>query len=365
MAWLMATIFFGAVLCIESRNRQFLALTTALAIMEIPVPSSIAFEIDAVDTATAVDATEAEKDTHAASASTPTSSTTLPASCPLSASSFTSSAPSFLAHVSASHLLHEYVNATIESGKKPRFPPILQKLLEYASEHDQYFVTVQIGGMDGKTGDPLYRMTELYRKSLKYWVPIVLEPVSANFVKLHATYATHQEQRGLLCPLLLNSLISYANVDDAAATDTCDFCHFDNESEDPACHDMPNWKKSEIGSMDCSRNVVEKGACFTKSQLECGTIKQSTPSFLSANLMVLQVDVEGFEQQVLEGFLQERVEASLPLPPVIHFESRILRTRHTLEPLNQLLRSYGYSLHEKRVDTLCILGYEGHETSVL
>ena len=66
---------------------------------------------------------------------------------------------------------------------------------------------------------------------------------------------------------------------------------------------------------------------------------------------------------MLEGFLSDRSALELPLPPVIHFESRILKARGQLDAMYTLLRSKGYSLHEKRVDTLCLLGFEGPETT--
>ena len=384
-SWLLATVTFGAVLYVESRNRQNLALATALAILEVPVPSSMAMDIDdvhidGIERAAVASSGESISDSSSEASVVVSEPSVLPSSCPLSSTSSPTTASSFLSHTTATQLIHDYANATIQNGQKPRFPPILQKLLEKASADQEYFVTVQIGGMDGKTGDPLYRMTELYKGGLSYWVPVVLEPVPSNFAKLQETYRTHEQQRNLHCPLLLNSLISYTqNDNDATAATTCDFCHFDDASTNPACHDLPSFLKSEIGSMDCSRDVVaEEGSCFTKSQLKCGTVERalqvknnvdtaissSSSSMLSENVMVLQVDVEGFEQQVLEGFIADRSKLQLPLPPVIHFESRILKARGQLDAVYALLRSKGYSIHEKRVDTLCLLGFQGPETSV-
>ena len=379
--WIQFGIAFTAAvasvvtLCLlETSNRQLQELSTALPILEASIRSKPAVDVDSASKKQGIVKTSEDKSpsfTSTAIADPMTEAfSNLPSSCPLSLSS---SAESFLSQTVALKLIHEYAHQAIQTGKKPRFPPLLEKLMEKATSEQRYFVTVQIGGMDGKTGDPLYRMTELHKGSLAYWVPAVLEPVPSNFARLQATYDTHQRQRGLKCPLLLNSLISYSSPSnvDTAEEQTCDFCHFDDNSKDPACHDLPNLKKSEIGSMDCNRAVIKTGSCFTQSQLKCGTVEQALrsknhandDSFLSQNIIVLQVDVEGFEQQVLEGFLKDRLSMNLPLPPVIHFESKILKTRRKLEPVYALLRSKGYSIHEKYVDTLCLLGFQGGETS--
>ena len=121
--------------------------------------------------------------------------------------------------------------------------------------------------------------------------------------------------------------------------------------------------------MECSRLLGNNGSddvfknCFTQSSFECGTIQQAIQrSNLQQNshIMVLQIDVEGFETQVLEGYFIETAHR----PPVINFKNKILRQRKQLNQLHSFLKSQGYSIHEKRVDTLAVLGYS-EDTSVL
>ena len=75
------------------------------------------------------------------------------------------------------------------------------------------------------------------------------------------------------------------------------------------------------------------------------------------DLVVLQLDVEGYEKNFLEGFFAEVPKEYLP--PVINFESRILKGRGHLDSLFDLLRKNGYGIHQKRVDTLALLDAQG------
>ena len=62
----------------------------------------------------------------------------------------------------------------------------------------------------------------------------------------------------------------------------------------------------------------------------------------------------------LEGFFAKKVPKEYYLLlPVINFESRVLKPRGELESVFQLLRQNGYGIHEKRVDTLAIIGAQG------
>ena len=121
-------------------------------------------------------------------------------------------------------------------------------------------------------------------------------------------------------------------------------------------------QKYEIGSMECDRKAVaDLQDCFTRSEFDCGKIVNgglSNLNLLPSQIAVLQIDVEGFEKQVLEGFFSE-IDDPSHYPPVINFENKILLGRKILQPVYDLLRNKGYSLHEKRTDTLCLLDHKG------
>mmetsp|Transcript_1544 Transcript_1544/g.1858 ORF Transcript_1544/g.1858 Transcript_1544/m.1858 type:complete len:116 (+) Transcript_1544:465-812(+) len=109
--------------------------------------------------------------------------------------------------------------------------------------------------------------------------------------------------------------------------------------------------------MDCQSELKRK--CFKKDVFTCDTILNTIHNhgYSIQDLAVLQMDVEGFEKILLEGFFAEVPKEYLP--PVINFESRVLKPRGELESVFQLLRQNGYGIHEKRVDTLAILGAQG------
>jgi hypothetical protein len=62
----------------------------------------------------------------------------------------------------------------------PRFVPLLLDLMKAAAGDKTMLLTVQLGGMDGYTGGPFFRMTKLYIEPLTHWLPVVVEPVPQN-----------------------------------------------------------------------------------------------------------------------------------------------------------------------------------------
>jgi hypothetical protein len=263
-------------------------------------------------------------------------------------------------------IIGAYATGAVGKGGKPRFIPLLGSLLQAALDQEQFLVTLQLGGMDGRNGDPFYKMTEIHKGNLKHWLPIVIEPVPTNFEKLVETYQEHQSRRQMPCASLLNQLINY-DASNQVSQDSCAFCHFNDQSTDPSCHDMASWQKTEIGSMECDRLSTKDSLfakCFTQSTFECGTIQQAIQKISKfdgdSHVMVLQIDVEGFETQVLEGYFNETTHR----PPVVNFENKVLRGRGQLDKLHTFLKNQGYTIHEKRIDTLALLGYQGEDTSV-
>lgn len=77
---------------------------------------------------------------------------------------------------------------------------------------------------------------------------------------------------------------------------------------------------------------------------------------------MLQIDIEGYEYVLLDGFLKE-----LPvekLPPIIHFEHKVMKYQDKTYPLNDgtnrlntaktLLINSGYVLHDEGEDYLAV-----------
>ena len=153
------------------------------------------------------------------------------------------STSSYMSSEEAQEIIIRFCNETISSGYRPRFVPILELLLDAATKTSKLLATLQLGGMDGKTGDPFYKVSQK-RKSLQKWIPIVIEPVPTNFDKLVQTYEEHQWRKKLPCPTLLNQLINYG-TSNHVSQNACAFCHFDEQSSNTTCHDMPDWKKRQ------------------------------------------------------------------------------------------------------------------------
>ena len=265
----------------------------------------------------------------------------------------------FLSQQSARVALKQFVDARTKEKGKPRFVPSLNVLMEEARRQNRSMVTVQLGGMDGKTGDPMYRFSE-FQSDISNWIPVVMEPVPDNFDKLVETYESHvhrpQSARGMTCPHVLHQMANYdASLQDPPDSGTCPFCHFDYDREE--CKDWSDHMKKETGSMECDSAAKRK--CFKASPFVCTTIREALHGvgLTPRDVVALQMDVEGYEKMMIEGYFGEIGEDELP--PIINFESKVLRGRGQLEDVERLLKEKGYGVHLKHVDALAILGAQG------
>jgi hypothetical protein len=88
------------------------------------------------------------------------------------------------------HVVAEYhANKMLAQEKMLRFADVGQVLYQHALDTNQTLLTVQVGGMDGITRDPMYNMM-IPKKipSLKNWLPVVVEPAPYNFKALTENY---------------------------------------------------------------------------------------------------------------------------------------------------------------------------------
>ena len=219
--------------------------------------------------------------------------------------------------------------------RKKQFDRIGQLLLEEATAQNKLLVTVQIGGMDGSSNDPMYEMfvkqprrpPQQPSPSLQHWMPVVVEPVPQNFRALQQTYREIAQQHGLQCPLLAQQAISYE-----ASQKQCTFCHFnvsDNALE--ICNSRPDWQRYQLGTLDCdySRRYYRPDIfeqCIIQDQLQCGTIVSLLDQWQipADTIAILQVDIEGYEYMLLTGLIHELLDDAA-LPPVIHFEHKVMQ----------------------------------------
>lgn len=280
---------------------------------------------------------------------------------------------SFMTLHDVDSIVHTYYNSKLSTGKLARFKEIGHELIKRAAASNQVLVTVQIGGMDGYSNDPMYNMyikqgrdsTDTSFPKLKHWLPVVVEPVPINFEALSKTYKTLQQHATdkLECSIIEPWAVSY----DTAPPDLCTFCRFDtSETAQPQCKRKPDWMKLQLGTLECGYSKqffnVDFDACIIQDKVKCGPVSallHKTGLPVATPIAILQVDVEGYEYMLLPGLLNELPDHMLPL--VIHFEHKVMRhkdqkngTTTRAADVNELLRKYGYVLYDQDYDYLAL-----------
>lgn len=248
-----------------------------------------------------------------------------------------------------------------DDSDKHGFASLISNLIGYADKHNEKVLTFQIGGMDGQSNDPFYKMTKK-RTELKSWIPIVIEPIDTNFHALQSTYEEHVAWKELQCYVLMKQVISYGSIrknkridsgkkegtegEDEQSQhvhDMCNFCTFNEQKVE--CQDRPEWVKYQLGTLAlCYQRL--RNPCFKMESYPCSTISMALADIgLSAkHIAVLQLDVEGAEMEILEGFLSETSPSDYP--PIIHFEVKILKgSLGAEEQTFRMLRTRGYQIH--------------------
>lgn len=288
--------------------------------------------------------------------------------------------------------VHTTTNSTLSTPTptKPtcEFTTIGQRLLKRATDRNQLLLTAQVGGMDGQSGDPMYKMFATQNRaiglpnktsSLRSWIPLVVEPVPVNFESLQQTYGDLQRDYGLECPLLSNWAISYDDDDDDeedAENKGCTFCRYDtSETADDTCREAPDWVRYQLGTLDCDysrtyfRDRFDK--CIVQDPIKCGSLSSlvrqklglSTKRKGNPPVAMLQLDVEGYEAIILPRVLRGDGEdwKIMELPPVINYERKVaayqdeLRNTTNTQTIATLLKERGYILFgEYSADVLAL-----------
>ena len=200
---------------------------------------------------------------------------------------------------------------------------------------------LEVGGMDGKTFDPMY--SNLSKK----WKLTVLEPVHYQFNKLTKNYTNHTNTR------LLNKALNYTNDDTKMFTIKPGSLETNRS--------IPMWANG-ISSFYNDRNSLGKnywdgrGKVHLKNGLDFDTIKDDieeinvkcvTVDELNFNRIdILQSDTEGFDYHILNIVLSKFK------PYIIMFEWNNL-PQHELDKTKQLLVDYDIKFGTQ--DALCIL----------
>jgi hypothetical protein len=130
---------------------------------------------------------------------------------------------------------------------------LLRLLLREAAAKNRFLFTLQIGGHDGKSNDPMYNAlvrdttsnNSINSQTLENWLPVVSEPVGHNFGRMLQTYQDIDRDRILPCQLPVRWAMSYDNESSSHGAHqghvgTCPFYRFNvDESAPTTCRDKP------------------------------------------------------------------------------------------------------------------------------
>ncbi|CAJ1942152.1 unnamed protein product [Cylindrotheca closterium] len=195
---------------------------------------------------------------------------------------------------------------------------------------------------------------------LKNWLPILLEPVPANYANLLKTYKAIEEMKGLPCAIPMNAAISF------------DLTTLNVPFADTILR-KTHIKSALNGILDCEYSKKFFGTkryeqCILKDPLPCGPVRklvQERAPYLPKDVFIamVQIDVDAYEYILLDGLVKELNDN--PLPPIIHFENKVMKELDQKSPLStggkriqkalETLSNAGYQVYEEGEDTLACL----------
>lgn len=274
-------------------------------------------------------------------------------------------------------------------GMRNDFKELTRLIYQSALENNQILLTLQIGGMDGISNDPMHQIFVLDDQlPLHHWFPIVVEPVPSNFDQLTLNYADFQEKRGMP-----GTAIRWYAITSERDSGACEFCHWNTSSMEQRCLDAPDWIRTQLGTLDCPHLEHMMGEessrlCIVHNELPCGTVLElmnslglgeeemvkkvdgdtrSSGGGTVAPIGIVQIDVEGFEVFILQSLMNEFSDETLPL--VLHFEKKVMADQdiknHAGRKVNgtkiattfDLLRDRGYVIYDEGEDATAIRLY--------
>lgn len=211
------------------------------------------------------------------------------------------------------------------------FDHVLSKYLTLQKGEKSVFSFLQIGAFDGVVSDPLYKYLQKFD-----WHGLMLEPQREPYHRLKKTY----EQRSSIT--IKNVAIS--NVSGKAILYTLDGA------------DLPPWTKGMASFR--KNNILKHQYMFPdiedyirETEVDSITFEELLfHEYNFTNLDLLQVDVEGFDAEILNIFPFTRLK-----PHIIHFESKHV-PKPVLEKLLYKLISLGYTVGaDRQEDMMAVL----------
>lgn len=188
---------------------------------------------------------------------------------------------------------------------------------------------LQVGAFDGTSGDPLHDYICKYD-----WEGLLIEPQPRYFQQLQETYA---DEEGLE--------FVQAAVDHERGRRTLYVI------ADPETEDMPDWA-GQIASFDRdtflshSDEIPQIEARFREEEVRTVNLMALLEEESFLDLDIIQIDVEGFDNEVLQ-----MVDFSKLSPSIVHFEHRHLSLNERLEALDRLIAN-GFRISTSGPDTV-------------
>lgn len=199
---------------------------------------------------------------------------------------------------------------------------IATRLLEGS---DLFFV--QIGAFDGQTGDQIHDYVVRYG-----WRGILVEPHPRSFAELERTYHGHD---GLV-------------LRNVAVSDRAETRALYAIRDEPG---LPEWVP-QIATFDRRRlEATPYAHLIEEHDVACVPLRELLAGVDHVDL--LQVDVEGYDAEVIRMFEFDRYR-----PSIVRFENTTL-TRADHDMAVERLVSYGYRLAVVGVDTIAWHGAQG------
>lgn len=199
---------------------------------------------------------------------------------------------------------------------------------------------LEVGGMDGKTFDPLYNNIS------SNWNVTILEPIKYQFDKLTQNYRNRPNVR------LINKALNYTNEDFKMNTIKPEF--LENNQVPEWANGISSFYKdrNSIGEnywLDRGKVHLSKGISFNtikdaiiETEVKCMTIEELNYDRID----ILQSDTEGFDYNIIKMVLSKHK------PYVIFFEWNNL-PEDELNSVKKLLINYDIRFYKQ--DALCVL----------
>lgn len=197
-----------------------------------------------------------------------------------------------------------------------------------ASRKQRAFFFVQIGAFDGRSGDPLHQLVVANR-----WEGVLVEPQRDAFMRLQETYRSQPQLR-------------LRNVAVGPRTERRQL--FRIAAKRPG---LPEWS-TQVASFQLEtirahrREIPDIDELIEATEIECQTFDDLLPPPMPRHLDLLQIDAEGFDDEILRLF-----HASGRTASIVAFEHKHL-SRLRLEACFADLIARGYQLALDGPDTV-------------